>query len=197
MQRRVGEEFSKAAAASLAAANMSNAVLGNQENGPGGIPTRLLGRTGERVSIVGIGGAHIGSPEDQEAIAIMHEAIDQGMTFFDNAWDYGNGRSEELMGKALATGGRRQKVFLMTKNCNRDYQGSMQHLEESLRRLKTDYLDLWQFHEINFEDAPERVFSEGGMKAALEAKKSGRVRVHRIHRPQRHRSAQRNAQTIG
>ena len=106
----------------------------------------------------------------------MHEAIDQGMTFFDNAWDYGDGRSEQLMGRALATGGRRQKVFLMTKNCNRDYKGSMQHLEESLRRLKTDYLDLWQFHEINFEDAPERVFSEGGMKAALEAKKSGKVR---------------------
>ncbi len=176
MQNTSRREFLKAAAASLAAANMSNAVLGTQQDSSAGIPTRLLGRTGERVSIVGIGGAHIGAPEDQEAIAIMHEAIDQGMTFFDNAWDYGDGRSEQLMGRALATGGRRQKVFLMTKNCNRDYKGSMQHLEESLRRLKTDYLDLWQFHEINFEDAPERVFSEGGMKAALEAKKSGKVR---------------------
>ncbi|MCU0961472.1 MAG: aldo/keto reductase [Pirellulaceae bacterium] len=169
-------EFLVAAAASLAAANVKGIVWGAQEKNEAGIPTRVLGRTGQRVTIVGMGGAHIGAAEDQEAIAIMQEAVDQGMTFFDNAWDYRLGRCEELMGKALASGGRRQKVFLMSKNCNRDYQGSMQHLEDSLRRLKTDYLDLWQFHEVDFQDAPARIFDEGGMKAALEAKKSGKVR---------------------
>ena len=89
---------------------------------------------------------HIGTAEEQNAISIMHEAIDEGMTFFDNAWDYHNGGSEEVMGKALATGGRREKVFLMTKVCARDYEGAKQHLEDSLRRLQTDYIDLWMLH---------------------------------------------------
>ena len=80
------------------------------------------------------------------------------------------------MGKALASGGRRKKTFLMTKNCERDYAGSMRNLEESLRRLRTDYLDLWQFHEMNFDNDPEWVFEKGGMKAALEAQKAGKVR---------------------
>lgn len=175
VQTPTRREFLMAAAASLAAARLSGVAWGDQEVNFGGIPTRVLGRTGERVAIVGMGGAHIGAADDQEAIAILQEAVDEGMTFFDNAWDYGRGRCEELMGKALA-GGRREKVFLMSKNCNRDYQGSMQHLEESLRRLQTDYLDLWQFHEVNYQDAPARIFDEGGMKAALEAKKAGKVR---------------------
>jgi predicted aldo/keto reductase-like oxidoreductase len=106
----------------------------------------------------------------------MHAAIDQGITFFDNCWDYHDGGSEEIMGKALAEEGKRKKVFLMTKNCDRDYQGSMKKLEESLRRLKTDHLDLWQFHEINWDNDPDWVFEKGGMKAALEAKKAGKVR---------------------
>ena len=142
-----------------------------------GLPTRVLGRTGQRVSIVCLGGWHIGSvKEDKEAVRIMHAAIDEGLTFFDNAWDYHDGHSEEVMGKALAVGGKRAKVFLMTKNCERDYAGSMKNLEDSLRRMKTDHLDLWQFHENNYDNDPDWVFEKGGMKAALEAQKQGKVR---------------------
>ena len=142
-----------------------------------GMPTRPFGRTGVRVSILGLGGWHIGAvKDDNEAIRIMHTAIDDGLTFFDNAWDYHDGRSEDLMGRALASDGRRKRVFLMTKNCERDYQGSMRNLEESLRRLKTDYLDLWQFHEMVYDNDPDWLFEKGGIKAALEARKQGKVR---------------------
>jgi predicted aldo/keto reductase-like oxidoreductase len=142
-----------------------------------GIPTRPLGQTGERVSILCLGGWHIGAAaEKAEAIRIMHTAIDEGITFFDNAWDYHDGRSEEWMGEALAQDGKRKKVFLMTKNCERDYAGSMKNLEDSLRRLRTDHLDLWQFHEMNWSEAPDWVFDKGGIKAALEAQKAGKVR---------------------
>jgi len=106
----------------------------------------------------------------------MHAAIDEGINFFDNAWDYHDGRSEELMGKALAMDNRRSTVFLMTKNCERDYAGSKRNLEESLRRLKTDHLDLWQFHEMVYDNDPDWVFEKGGLKAALEARKEGKVR---------------------
>ncbi len=168
-------EFLKAAAAGLAM-GIGSPILAAQQHDPSGVPKRPLGKTGEKVSIVGLGGWHIGSIPETDAVAIMHEAIDHGMTFFDNAWDYHAGGSEEVMGKALATGGRRDKVFLMTKNCARDYKGSLKHLEDSLRRLKTDRLDLWQFHEINYPDAPDWIFERGAAKAALEAKKAGKVR---------------------
>jgi len=151
-------------------------VLAAQEESPAGIPRRPLGKTGEKVSIVGVGGWHVASIPQRDSIALMHEAIDEGINFFDNAWDYHDGRAEEVMGKALATGGRRQKVFLMTKDCNRDYKGSLAHLDDSLRRLRTDHLDLWQFHEINYPDDPDWVFDRGALKAAVEAKKAGKVR---------------------
>src|SRR5207248_2778565 len=141
---------------------------------PDGLPKRPLGKTGEKVSIICLGGWHIGAIEEKLAIGLMHEAIDNGLTFFDNAWDYHDGGSEQVMGKALANEGRRKKVFLMTKNCDRDYKGSLKHLDDSLRRLKTDYLDLWQFHEINYDNDPDWVFEQGGLKAALEAKKAGK-----------------------
>src|ERR1044071_2510538 len=143
-----------------------------------GLPRRILGRTGVPVSIIGLGGFHIGAvKDDSESIRIMHAAIDEGLTFFDNAWDYHDGRSEELMGKALATDGRRKKVFLMTKNCERDYAGSMKNLEDSLRRMKTDHLDLWQFHEMVYDNDPDWVFADGGaIHAGLEALKSGKGR---------------------
>jgi aryl-alcohol dehydrogenase-like predicted oxidoreductase len=142
-----------------------------------GIPTRPLGRTGQRVSILGLGGWHIGAVKDEaEAIRIMHTAIDEGLTFFDNCWDYHDGRSEEVMGKALAMDRRRSKVFLMTKDCERDYEGSMRNLDDSLRRLKTDHIDLWQFHEMVYDNDPDWVFERGGIKAALEARKQGKVR---------------------
>jgi predicted aldo/keto reductase-like oxidoreductase len=142
-----------------------------------GIPTRPLGKTGASVSVLCLGGWHIGQPAiDAEAERIMHAAIDEGITFFDNAWDYHDGRSEEIMGKALASGGRRQKVFLMTKNCGRDAETSRQHLEDSLRRLKTDVIDLWQFHEINYDNDPEWLVERGALAAAIEARKAGKVR---------------------
>jgi aryl-alcohol dehydrogenase-like predicted oxidoreductase len=142
-----------------------------------GLPTRVLGRTGVRVSILCLGGWHIRAVEDdKEAIRIMHAAVDEGLNFFDNCWDYHRGQAEELMGTALAMDGRRQKVFLMTKNCERDYAGSMKNLEDSLRRLKTDRIDLWQFHEMVYDNDPDWVFEKGGLKAALEARKQGKVR---------------------
>ncbi len=169
-------DFLKAAAA-LAAAQCGSTVLAEQKDGPDGLPTRPLGTTGERVTIIGLGGWDIGTAEEKDAIAIMHEAIDNGLTFFDNCWDYHQGRSEDFMGKALSTGGRRDKVFLMTKVCARDYRGAMKHLDDSLRRMKTDRLDLWQFHGIQWKDDPALIFADdGALKAALEAKKAGKVR---------------------
>ena len=168
--------FLRAAVSSVAAAGLGSRVLAGQEESAGGIPTRPLGKTGERVSIVGIGGYHIGTAEEKEAVAIMHEAIDEGMTFFDNSWDYNRGRSEEYMGKALATGGRRDRVFLMTKVCARDYNGAKTQLEESLKRLQTDVIDLWQFHEINWDVDPDWIYEQGALKLALEAQKAGKVR---------------------
>ena len=142
-----------------------------------GMPMRLLGRTGVRVSIVGIGGWHIGSVQNKnEAIRIMHAAIDEGINFFDNAWDYQMGGAETVMGEALAQGGKRNKVFLMTKNCEREYEGSKRNLDESLKRLKTDHLDLWQFHELVYDNDPDWIFDKGGLRAALEAQKAGKVR---------------------
>ncbi|MEZ6073747.1 MAG: aldo/keto reductase [Pirellulales bacterium] len=178
-KRRVLEErrdFLKAAAAALACSGFGAQALAVQDDGPTGIPTRPIGRNGERVPIVGLGGYHIGVPEEREAIGIIHEAIDEGMTFFDNAWDYHDGGSDEVVGKALASDGRRDKVFLMTKVCDRDYQGAKKHLDDSLRRLQTDHIDLWQFHEINWDVDPEWVFEKGGIRAALEARQAGKVR---------------------
>lgn len=169
-------DFLRATGAGLALAGFGSSAIAAQEASPAGIPTRPLGKTGERVSIVGMGGWHIRTLPDDQAIAIMHEAIDEGMTFFDNAWDYHEGGSEEIMGKALSTGGRRDKVFLMTKNCARDYKGSKKHLEDSLRRLKTDRIDLWQFHEINYPEDVGWIFDQGALRAAVEAKKEGKIR---------------------
>jgi uncharacterized protein len=171
-------EFMQAATVLASAAALADEVLGQTSSASGtGLPTRVLGRTGERVSILCLGGWHIGAVKDDgEAIRIMHAAVGEGLTFFDNAWDYHDGRAEEIMGKALASDGRRKKVFLMTKNCERDYAGSMKDLEDSLRRLQTDYLDLWQFHEMVYDNDPDWVFEKGGLRAALEAKKQGKVR---------------------
>lgn len=123
------------------------------------IPRRPLGTTGEFVSALGLGGHHLGLVgTEREATEIVHAAIDAGVTFMDNAWDYHEGKSEKRLGKALA--GRRGDVFLMTKVCThgRDAKVAMRQLEESLRRLKTDYLDLWQVHEVAYYNDPERHF---------------------------------------
>ena len=144
-----------------------------------GMPMRPLGRTGEQVSVLCLGGWHIGAAaagNEAEAIRIMHAAIDEGLTFFDNAWDYHDGGSEVVMGKALASPSKRDKVFLMTKGCDRDYKGAMRCIDESLTRLKTDYLDLWQFHEIVYDNDPDWVFEQDGIRAAIEAKEAGKIR---------------------
>ena len=109
-------EFLKTTAASVALAGIGDYVLAAQENSSDGLPKRPLGKTGEKVSIICLGGWHVGAIDEKDAIALMHEAIDEGLTFFDNAWDYHGGGSEEVMGEALAADGKRQRVFLMTKN---------------------------------------------------------------------------------
>src|SRR5262249_12344009 len=129
-----------------------------------GLPTRPLGKTGEKVSLLCLGGWHIGSVKDKKvAVKIMHAALDEGMTFFDNAWDYHDGGSEGIKGHALSGQGKRKKCFLKTKNCARDGKGTRQHLEDSLRRLRTDVIDLWQFHEINYDNDPDWVIDQGGL----------------------------------
>jgi aryl-alcohol dehydrogenase-like predicted oxidoreductase len=167
----------KKAAGATSAALAREVIAQTSSSSATGLPTRVLGRTGQRVSIICLGGWHIGSlKDDKEAIRIMHAAIDEGVNFFDNAWDYHDGRSEEVMGKALAADGKRAKVFLMTKNCERDYTGSKKCLEDSLRRLQTNHLDLWQFHEMVYDNDPDWVFEKGGIRAALEAQKAGKIR---------------------
>lgn len=143
----------------------------------GEIPRRQLGATGEMVSIVGLGGGHIGIPEtDAESIKIVRTAIDYGINFMDNCWDYGEGKCEIRMGKALADG-YRQRVFLMTKIDSRSKQGAARQIDESLKRLRTDVIDLMQIHEIIHPGDPDKVFAEGGnIEALLEAKKAGKIR---------------------
>jgi predicted aldo/keto reductase-like oxidoreductase len=149
-----------------------------QKSTPSGMPLRPLGSTGEKVSCVGLGGSHIGSPKlsDEEASGIMRSAIDRGLTFMDNSWDYHDGVSEVRMGKALRDG-YRQKVFLMTKLDGRTKEAAAKQIDESLRRLQTDHVDLMQHHEIIRFDDPDRIFAPGGaQEAVLEAQKAGKVR---------------------
>jgi len=146
------------------------------------MPRRPFGKAGDMVSIVTLGGWHSvarpaleKTPED-ESIRLMHAAIDEGINFFDNAWDYHDGYAEEVMGKALAVDSKRNQVFLMSKNCERDYAGSIRNLEDSLRRLQTDRLDLWMFHECNYDNDPDWIFERGAMRAAIEAQQAGKIR---------------------
>jgi aryl-alcohol dehydrogenase-like predicted oxidoreductase len=141
------------------------------------IPRRALGTTGVSVSLVGLGGFHIGVPKDDaEATRIMHAAIDRGIDFFDNCWDYNDGKSEERMGRALE-GGKREKVFLMTKLDGRTREAAAAQLEQSLRRLRTDVIDLVQIHEVIRAEDPARCFADDGCVRALEdARQAGKIR---------------------
>jgi predicted aldo/keto reductase-like oxidoreductase len=169
-------EFLQASLAVGSSAGLSTIVEG-AEDAAKGLPTRALGKTKERVSLLCLGGWHIGSVKDEkEAVRIMHAALDGGMTFFDNAWDYHDGGSEVVMGKALAAAGKRKKCFLMTKNCGRDAKVVKQHLEDSLKRLQTDVIDLMQFHEINYDNDPDWIVEKGGLGVLLAAKKAGKIR---------------------
>jgi predicted aldo/keto reductase-like oxidoreductase len=162
----------------MAGVAMGPVVLDFQRYNPGGIPTRPLGNTGEYISILGYGGWDTGVPEEKESIGMIHEAIEAGVTFFDNAWEYNDGRSEEVVGKALAQNGYRKNAFVMTKVCARDYKDAQNHINDSLRRLKTDYVDLMQFHSIQYEGDPERILDpqNGAIRAVLEAKRAGKIR---------------------
>ena len=142
------------------------------------IPRRPLGTSGVLVSALGLGGYHLAlAKSEREGIRIVHAAVDAGVTFMDNAWEYHDGQSEQIMGTALVD--RRDQVFLMTKLCThgRDKREAMRQLEQSLRRLKTDHLDLWQIHECVYANDPERHFMRGGaVDALVEAKRQGKVR---------------------
>lgn len=156
----------------LAGAGMAMAQNGTE------IPRRPLGKTGLQVSVIGLGGYHIGTADtEDEATRIVHEALDAGINFFDNAWEYHEGVSEERLGKALQ--GKRDQAIVMTKVCThgRDKKVAMQMLEESLTRLKTDHLDVWQVHEVIYDNDPDKIFAPGGAIEALdEAKRQGKVR---------------------
>ena len=142
-----------------------------------GIPVRELGRTGLNVSIVGFGGGHCVRPntDEKKTVRLIQEAVDAGVTFMDNAWEYAGGESERRMGIALE--GRRDRVVLMTKVCGRDRKTAQQQLEDSLRRLRTDVIDVWQFHEVNYDNDAEWIFrTDGAIEAAVAARDAGKVR---------------------
>jgi aryl-alcohol dehydrogenase-like predicted oxidoreductase len=144
---------------------------------PSAIPQRPLGRSGVMVSMIGLGGHHIGRPKDeQDGIRLVRMAIDHGITFLDNCWDYNEGRSEERMGKALADG-YRKRAFLMTKLDGRTKDAATKQLEQSLQRLKTDVIDLVQIHEvIRMEDIPRCLSAGGALDALIEARQAGKLR---------------------
>lgn len=171
MKRR---EFIRNTAAAMAALSMAGIASPIMQNG---IPYRRLGKTGMLVSLIGVGGHHIGDRHisDEVSVQLIREALDQGVNFLDNAWHYNNGRSEELMGRALRDG-YREKAILMTKHHGRDPKTAQEHLETSLKRLQTDYLDLWQFHEIESMDAVEKIYSSGVLDYVLKKKEEGVVR---------------------
>jgi predicted aldo/keto reductase-like oxidoreductase len=152
--------------------------MAHQDHPAGAIPQRPLGRTGAKVSALGVGGHHLGDFKTvEEAIRLVHEAVEAGVTFFDNCWEYWNGRAEDWLGRALK--GRRDKVFLMTKVCThgRGADLALKMLDESLRRLQTDHLDLWQVHGMGFDNDPELAYAKGGVLEALDrAKKQGKAR---------------------
>src|SRR5438874_13044732 len=139
---------------------------------------RILGRTGEKVSAIGVGGWHLSLKHVDEKLSlrIVRTAIDRGVTFMDNCWDYNDGESERRMGKALRDG-YRKKAFLMTKLDGRTAQSAREQLEQSLRRLQTDVIDLVQIHEVIRDDDPERCFAKGGcIEALVAARKAGKLR---------------------
>lgn len=173
MERR---EFLKTAAITALASTLDHSAHAADSGAP--VPHRTLGRTGQSVSMVGVGGSYIGSKSVPEAVGIqiVRTALDSGMNFLDNAWDYNNGESEIRMGKALRDG-YRQKAFLMTKLDGRDATTAQNQLEQSMSRLQTDHVDLIQIHEVIRMSDAERVFAPGGAMEYLEkARKQGKVR---------------------
>jgi predicted aldo/keto reductase-like oxidoreductase len=176
-------EFLHATAAGVAAASLpatAEAQQPQRQVNAGGIPLRPLGKTNEMVSVLCLGGHSSTNPRklsEAESLRLIQRAVDEGITFMDNCWDYHDGGAEEWMGKALAEGGRRDKVFLMTKVCGRTAKDAQSNLEDSLRRLKTDRIDLWQFHEMVYDNDPDWVCGPGGaLETGIKAVKEGKVR---------------------
>jgi len=172
-------EFLQATTAGLAVTGLLGAVDAGQMN-DGGIPLRRLGKTGEVVSLLCLGGHSCTNPKklsEKVSLRLIRRAVDEGIHFMDNCWDYHDGGAEEWMGKALSEGGRRDRVFLMTKVCGRTAQEAQSNLEDSLRRLRTDRIDLWQFHELVYDNDPDWVFEDGGaIETGLKALNDGKVR---------------------
>jgi len=169
-------EFLEVTAATIVSAGVGQPAWTTETKN--NVPYRTLGRTGEKVSIVGIGGYHLARPEVEkhESIRIVRKALDQGVNFLDNCWDYNGGESEIRMGEALRDG-YRKKAFLMTKIDGRNKSSAAQQLNESLKRLGTDSIDLLQFHEIIRESDADRIFAPGGaLETVLQARKAGKVR---------------------
>jgi aryl-alcohol dehydrogenase-like predicted oxidoreductase len=161
------------------AANAQDAPPEQADRAAGSIPLRPFGRHADvKISALGMGGHHLGDMKDlEECIRLIHAAIDSGITFYDNCWEYYNGKTENWLGRGLK--GKRDNVFLMTKVCThgRDASLAMEMLEQSLARLQTDHLDLWQIHGVGFDNDPELAYRKGGVLEALdEAKKQGKVR---------------------
>ena len=171
MDRR---SFIEKTASAIAALSLAGVTTGftNKE-----LQYRILGKTGLKVSLIGLGGYHIGHRRitDEESVTLIRKAIDEGINFLDNAWEYNGGRSEILMGKALRDG-YREKVILMTKHHGREPETARKHLEESLERLQTDYLDVWQFHEMMRLEEVEKIYSSGVLDFAQKMKKEGKIR---------------------
>src|SRR5882672_3778200 len=167
--------FVKSAAAAAVLGTASPQVLMAETKE--GMPQRALGRTGEKVSAIGLGGYHIGKQaKEAESITIIRSAIDLGLNFMDNCWDYNGGVSEIRMGKALRDG-YRQRVFLMTKIDGRTRETAAGQIDESLKRLQTDRIDLMQFHEVIRLEDPDRIFASGGaIEAMVEARRAGKIR---------------------
>src|SRR3989475_7554519 len=164
------------AAASILLAHAEQQSLRLQSRN--GIPYRTLGRTKEKVSLIGLGGYHLGNQADpEESIRIIRAGLDEGVNFLDNCWDYNGGESEIRMGNALRDG-YRQKAFLMSKIDGRTKTAAASQINESLRRLQTDRIDLLQFHEVIRDIDPDRIFAQGGgMEAVLEAQEAGKIRL--------------------
>jgi predicted aldo/keto reductase-like oxidoreductase len=174
--------FVKASAAVVTASFVARPGLAARGSGQGGategVPHRPLGKTGALVSCLGVGGYHLGSiKEEKESTELVTRALDAGINFFDNCWEYHDGVSEERLGAALK--GKRDKAFVMTKVCThgRGKDVAMKQLEESLRRLQTDHVDLWQIHEVVYWNDPEMIFARNGAaEALLAARQQGKVR---------------------
>ena len=167
---------SSLAGGKVARAGRSNGPTVNPSGNEEQVPRRPLGKTGVQVSVLGVGGYHLGSIKDQnESNELVSRALAAGINFFDNCWEYHDGVSEERLGSALK--GKRDSAFLMTKVCThgRSKDIAIQQLEESLRRLQTDHLDLWQIHEVVYYNDPDMIFAPNGAAEALPPPKSRRL----------------------